>query len=240
MLDKTEGIILRTTKYSETSLIAKIFTKKYGLLSFLIQGVRSSKSKQKGNIIQPLQMLHLEVYMKEQRNLNRAKEYSAAYIYKNLHSDFAKQSVALFCIELIAKCIREQEVNERLYDYLSLFLIELDGQEHGIENKPVFFLLETASILGFELSLQNILSGTYFNLESGRFENSLSSTHNFLNAHETEILKKMLAVYYEKNELKLNHAERKLLLDKLLLYFRWHIADFTDLRSPAILHEVLR
>ncbi len=241
MLEKTEGIILKTTKYAETSLIAKIFTKKYGMLSFMVQGVRSSKAKQKGNILQPLNILQLDIYLKEQRSLNRIREYSTAYIYKHLHSDFTKQSVAVFCIELISKCIKEQEVNERLYDYLSLFLVELDQQDgNGMENKPLFFMLEIASILGFEPSIQNILIGNYFNLESGRFEAHFASRENSLDAHETSIFKKMIAVYYEKNELRIDASERKLLLEKMLLYFRWHVTDFKELRSPAILHDILR
>lgn len=239
MLDKTEGIVLKTTKYSESSIIAKIFTQKYGVLSFMIQGVRSSKNKQKGNLIQPLNILNVEIYLKEQRNLNRLREYNTNYIYKNINSDFAKQSVALFAIELISKCVKEHEVNERLYSYLSLFLIELDEDKDTIENKPLFFMLETASILGFEPSLHNILHGTYFNLESGRFEDRISST-NTLDEAETNMLKKMMAMYYEKGELKLIHQERKLLLDKMLLYFRWHVNDFSDLKSPSVLSEVLR
>ena len=239
MLDKTEGIVLKTTRYSESSVIATIFTKKHGVLSFMLQGIRSSKNKQKGNILQPLNILNLEIYLKEQRNLNRIKEYTTSYIYKSMQSDFAKQSVAIFCIELISKCVKEHEVNERLYNYLTMFLTELDKEADSIENKPLFFLLETASILGFEPSLHNILNGTYFNLETGRFEDSIRST-NVLDARETDMLKKMMAVYYEKNELKLTGAERKILLDKMLLYFRWHIDDFSDLKSPAILSEVLR
>jgi DNA repair protein RecO (recombination protein O) len=47
MLDKTEGIVLKTTKYSESSVITSIFTKKYGLLSFIVQGIRSSKKQAK-------------------------------------------------------------------------------------------------------------------------------------------------------------------------------------------------
>lgn len=239
MLDKTEGIVLKTIKYSETSIICKIFTQKHGLLSFMVKGIRSSKNKQKGNLIQPMNMLNLEVYLKEQRQLQHLREYNTNYIYKTLHSDFTKQSIAIFCIELIHHCIKEHEINERLYNYLSLFLTELDTTTQSVENLPLFFMLETASILGFEPSLQNILHGNYFNLESGRFEDSITS-NNVLDAHETAILKKMMAVYYEKNELKLSAAERKILLDKLLLYFRWHVADFSELKSPAVLSDVLR
>lgn len=238
MLDKTEGIVLRTTKYSETSVIANIFTKKFGSLSFIVQGLRSSKNKQKGNLIQIGNILQLEIYLKEQRNLNRIKEYATEYIYTN--SNFIKQSILIFCIELISKCVKEHEVNERLYDYVSLFFIELDKDEQAIENKPLYFLLETASILGFELSMQNILNGKYFNLERGKFEDVPTSAQSNLDEHETLLLKKLIAVYYDKNELKFNAVERKILLEKLILYFRWHIPDFTDLKSPAILHEVLR
>lgn len=238
MLDKTEGIVLKTVKYSESSVIATIFTKKFGSLSFIVQGLRSSKNKQKGNLIQSGNILQLEIYLKEQRNLNRIKEYSTAYIYTN--SNFIKQSILIFCIELISKCVKEHEVNERLYDYVSLFLIELDKDEHSIENKPLYFLLETASILGFELSMQNILNGKYFNLERGKFEDVPTSTQSNLNENETLLLKKLIAVYYDKNELKFNSTERKILLEKLILYFRWHIPDFTDLKSPSVLSEVLR
>ena len=238
MLDKTEGIVLKTVKYSESSVIATIFTKKFGSLSFIVQGLRSTKNKQKGNLIQSGNILQLEIYLKEQRNLNRIKEYSTAYIYTN--ANFIKQSILIFCIELISKCVKEHEVNERLYDYVSLFLIELDKDEHSIENKPLYFLLETASILGFELSMQNILNGKYFNLERGKFEDVPTSTQSNLNENETLLLKKLIAVYYDKNELKFNSTERKILLEKLILYFRWHIPDFTDLKSPAVLHEVLR
>ena len=238
MLDKTEGIVLKTVKYSESSVIATIFTKKFGSLSFIVQGLRSTKNKQKGNLIQSGNILQLEIYLKEQRNLNRIKEYSTAYIYTN--ANFIKQSILIFCIELISKCVKEHEVNERLYDYVSLFLIELDKDEHSIENKPLYFLLETASILGFEFSMQNILNGKYFNLERGKFEDVPTSTQSNLNENETLLLKKLIAVYYDKNKLKFNSTERKILLEKLILYFRWHIPDFTDLKSPSVLSEVLR
>ncbi|HQG39019.1 MAG TPA: DNA repair protein RecO, partial [Chitinophagales bacterium] len=240
MLEKTEGIVLKTVRYSESGLIVSIFTKKYGLLSFIIQGIRSSKNKQKGNLLQPLNILHLDIYLKEQRNLNRIKEYHTAHIYRQLPYDFAKQSVAIFCVELISKCVKDYEVNEQLYNYLTLFLIELDVQQNGIENKPLFFLLETASILGFEPSLQNILKGSFFNLGSGKFENKFDSTQSSMSAYETEIFKKLLAMYYDKNELKLTSTERKLMLEKLLLYYRWHVSDFIDLKSPQILSELLR
>jgi DNA repair protein RecO (recombination protein O) len=45
MVIKTRGIVLRAIKYSETSVIADIFTEQFGLRSYIISGVRTSKSK---------------------------------------------------------------------------------------------------------------------------------------------------------------------------------------------------
>ena len=45
MTESTNGICLHHYKYSESSVIVKIFTEKFGLKSYIIKGVRSKKSK---------------------------------------------------------------------------------------------------------------------------------------------------------------------------------------------------
>ena len=59
MLATTQGFVFRTTPYSETSVIAKIFTLHYGIMSFMIKGVRSSKGRNKQNLLQPLSYLDI-------------------------------------------------------------------------------------------------------------------------------------------------------------------------------------
>ena len=45
MLEKTEGIVLNYLKYRDTSIIVRIYTRKYGLQSYIVNGIRSQKSK---------------------------------------------------------------------------------------------------------------------------------------------------------------------------------------------------
>ena len=47
MLERTKGIVLHSLKYSDTSIIVKIYTESFGLVSYL---VRSSKNKNTINI----------------------------------------------------------------------------------------------------------------------------------------------------------------------------------------------
>ena len=45
MIIKTEGIVINYIKYKESSIIIKILTEDYGFQSFLLNGVRSVRSK---------------------------------------------------------------------------------------------------------------------------------------------------------------------------------------------------
>ena len=71
MQAKTEGIVFRTIKYSETSVIAGIYTEQFGLQSYIINSVRGKgKSNSKSSALAPLSVLNMEVYKKENKNIN--------------------------------------------------------------------------------------------------------------------------------------------------------------------------
>ena len=44
---KTKGIVLHQVKYSESSIIVKVYTELFGLRSFIFKGVRKKKSSLK-------------------------------------------------------------------------------------------------------------------------------------------------------------------------------------------------
>ena len=88
MVVPTRGIVLRSIKYGETSLISSIFTEVYGVQSYLIQGVRSAKTKtKKAGLLQPAMLLDIEADQKPQRNLQRIRDFSTAHIYRTVHED---------------------------------------------------------------------------------------------------------------------------------------------------------
>ena len=49
-IHKTRGIVLRSVKYGETSLVVTIFTEIFGLQSYIVNGVRASTKKATGKI----------------------------------------------------------------------------------------------------------------------------------------------------------------------------------------------
>ena len=106
MIHQTKGIVLRTIKYGETSVVVNIFTELFGIQSYLVNGVRSSGKTLKANFFQPASILEMEVYHNELKNLQRIKEFKWNYLYKNILNDVVKNSVALYMIELLQKCLK--------------------------------------------------------------------------------------------------------------------------------------
>jgi len=70
MLHKTRGIVFKTTDYSESSVIVQVFTEKFGLQAYLINGVKKPRAKISRNMLQPLHLLEMVVYHKPNGNLS--------------------------------------------------------------------------------------------------------------------------------------------------------------------------
>src|ERR1044072_5921145 len=133
MLHKTRGIVLRVVKYGDTSVSAGIFTELFGMQSYIVNGVRSSKPQAaKGNLLQPGNILEMVVYHHEQKQLQRIAEFKMAYIYTSLHYNVVKNTVALYIIELLQKCLKQPEQQLDLYYFAENTLQLLAGSEPAI------------------------------------------------------------------------------------------------------------
>ncbi|MFN2394169.1 MAG: DNA repair protein RecO [Bacteroidales bacterium] len=62
MIHTTPGIVLHSFKYGDSGIIARILTPDFGLQSYLVQGVRKSKSRIRASQFQPLTLLDMVVY----------------------------------------------------------------------------------------------------------------------------------------------------------------------------------
>ena len=112
MLHKTSGIILHTVKYSETSLIVKIYTRDFGLQSYMVTGVRSKKSKNKASLFQPLALVELEVSNTNKGSLQRISEINILHPYSDIPYNIVKSSIAIFLNEILYKAIKEEHADE--------------------------------------------------------------------------------------------------------------------------------
>ena len=118
-LHHTKGIVLRTVKYGETSVIVTIFTELFGIQSYLVNGVRTSSKKGSGksNLFQPTSILDMIVYHNELKQLQRIKEFRWSFLYQRILSDVTRNAVALFMIELLTKCLKQPAATPDLFHF---------------------------------------------------------------------------------------------------------------------------
>ncbi|OFX85305.1 MAG: DNA repair protein RecO [Bacteroidetes bacterium GWF2_33_16] len=239
MIQNTRGIVLHFIKYSETSVIATIYTEKFGRQSFLIKGVRGKKSNIKANILQPLFLLDMEVYYKPMRDLQSVKEVRNAFVFSTVPYDLRKSSIALFIAEILYKTIREQEANSELFEYLYHTIQMLDLKEEGISTFHLYFLLQLTKYLGFYPTNNYTETESYFDLKNGSFVSSKPMHPYYINPILSEYFSKILP--YSENqhsEIKFNYQQREVILDKIVDYYCLHNEGLKSVKSLAVLKEV--
>lgn len=237
MLHKTRGIILKTVKYSESSIITKIYTEKFGLQTYIINGVRTGRSG-KAALYQHGNILDLVVYYKETGNIMRVSEAKIEVLYTQIPFTIYKSALVLFCIEILNKVVKEEEPNEVLFEFIQRSFVFLDAMESNVSNFHIAFLLQLSSFLGFGPTQE---AGEYFDLREGVFESTIPEHGAFMDADISGILKLFLHTGMTvAHTVKLSAAQRRTLLQQLLYYYRLHISGFGEMHSPEILSMVMR
>lgn len=219
MLVKTRGIMLRYTRYGDTSIIASAFTERNGLQSFLVKGVRSPRAQARMALFQPLTILDLVIYQRDSANLQHIREVRCHYPYRNIHGDVIRETLAFFLTELLNKSLREQSETEAMYTFLESELMQLDHATTGLEFFHLTFMLKLSRQLGFGPQVADeVLGGRVVPVE----------------------VQAALTMLLEGRAEALTLDQRRDVLAVMTDFFRDHIVNFGPMRSIEVLKEILR
>ena len=220
MLHKTKGVVFRFTPYGESSIIVNIFTATFGLQSYIVNGVRSKSGKNKMALYQPLTLLDLVVYHKENASILRIKEASCSYAFQYLQSDPVKSTIGLFINEILNRTVKEQSHANELCDFIFDSLVRLDKLDHP-ENFHLQFLIQMTKYLGF-----------------GPFDKTeLAAWH--LSEDEDAVLDQLLQTNEYDRLVKMKNEQRRNLLDALLRFYGNHVDGMGSIKSVPVLREIL-
>jgi DNA repair protein RecO (recombination protein O) len=244
MIQKTKGIVLRSVKYGETSLVVTVFTELFGLQSYLVNGVRTvtKKGSAKANLFQSAAILELVAYHNEFKNLQRLKEFKWDYLYQHIFSDVKKNAVALFMIELLSKCLKQPETNADLFYFAEDSFHHLDVASDTVTaNFPLFFALHLAVFFGFRISDEYTETNHYLDLEEGTFAEDQPRHPHYLQDREAAAVSNILKTMQptELEQLSLNQEVRRRITHALEEYYMLHVPDFGTMRTLPVLREVM-
>lgn len=243
MLQATRGIVLRSVKYGETSLICSIFTEQYGIQSYLVKGVRTVKaSGNRAGLLQPATLLDLSVYYRSQKNLQHIREFHPAYIYTSLQEEVVKNSIALFSVELLLRLLPEHAPLPELFEFSMEYFTELDKRSgETVANFPLYFIIQCSRLLGYEIRGGYSGETPHLNLQDGAFTSHAPSVIPYVSDEDAQMLDRLLqlSALSEVNNLSMNAQMRFRLLDWYIAFLQQHTQHLSNIRSLPVLQAIL-
>jgi DNA repair protein RecO (recombination protein O) len=245
MITTTQSLVLRSIKYGETSLVSTQFTRIYGVQTYLVQGVRVTSAKgrsSRAGLLQPGMLLDITAYHKPQGNLQRLKEFTPSVIYRSIHEEVIKNSIALFSAELLLRLLPEAAPMPELFDFAMEYFRQLDLRPPAeVSNFPVFFALQCSRALGYELAGHWSEATPYLNLIEGGFTADPPFGGTAVTTEDAATLAKLQQVrqFDELAAIDMNGAIRQRLLEWYLQFLHRHTEHMRPVRSLQVLQAVL-
>lgn len=227
-LKKTKGIVLSYIKYSETSIIVRIFTREFGLKAYIINGARSKSAKSKMAFYQPLTLLDLVIYEKEGGSLSRISESKLILPFQLIPFDFLRSGIGMFMAEVMGRSVFEGYQNEEFFDFLESSIRLLDEKETVLVHFPLVFLWESSKYLGFAPE-----DSESFFIELKQYPQGPDVMEE-----EKDYLKSIIAKSFLCNDSAPSKIRRNM-LDHFLLFYGNHLDLAYDWKSVKVLRQMM-
>lgn len=239
MIYKSQGIILHSIKFGESSLITKVYTKNAGLISLMARSVRKSKNRNNQAFFQALNQVEIVYYHKSKEGLANLKEIKIVQAYERVHTDIEKMSIGMFLAEVILKAVREEEENPNLYAFIEDALWQLDANSTGLANFHLVFIIRLAHFLGIIPQNNFNAENCFFDIEEGKFRPLAPMHFYFLDEANSKLLSQLISSSFSENhDLKISRENRKILLNAMMEYYKTHLSGFGNIQSLQVLEDV--
>ncbi len=232
-----KAILLQTIKHGDKKYILKLYTLNNGFITAFAVVGSSPKAKIKSSALLPLNLLDVELVLKQNMEVHQLNEVSCYYITTTINTSLFKLSIAQFINETLIKTLKEQSSNQHLYTFVETCIKFLNTNDSNFTNLHLYFLTELTKYLGIEPQNNFDKRNCFFDCREGQFTPENLSFPLGLTAEESFLLSEFLKI----NSLKvtINHRQRQQLLTILLAYYSMHVPNFGNLKSLAVLQEVV-
>jgi DNA repair protein RecO (recombination protein O) len=236
---KARGIVLRTMRYGENSMVVFLLTDALGRQNYMVQGVKGGKSRgNKAALFQPMFVLEYEGYESPKMQMHRMRDVRSAAPLCSLPFDVRKSTIALFMAEVLYRLVREAEPNSPLFGFVQDSVAALDAMQDGVANFHLWFLVMLSSHLGFYPGNEYV-AGSWFDIKEGLFTPIMPSHRMMLERENAAVLAALMETRPEDlGALKLSRERRSAVLTAMLIYFGYHLDTINQVQSVQILREV--
>ena len=235
MYVSTRGFVLHTTKYSDTSIIVKIFTELHGTQSFIVKNAFSKKQNIRASLFSPMALLHLTY---DDHYLNQLKYLKEADLLNSSDSygfDPAASTIRIFYCELLYKLLFDAGEDAVLFQFLEQEILKLSEPGIPLNILPLQFLIRLSIRLGFVPEDNHSDQNPYFSLQNGKFQPYRWDDDDTLTQEESLFLHQLLTELEPAS----SRQARLDLLHHLIRYYQIHNEQLGNISSVDILTAVL-
>lgn len=245
MLLSTQAIVLRSIKYGETSLVVTMFTRVWGVQTYLVQGIRVASAKgrsSRAGLLQLATLLDIVAYRTPGQHLQRLREFSPAYLYTALQEEVVKNSIALFSVELLLRLLPADAEHSELFDAALDYFMQLDTLPiESVANFPLYFIVLCSRMLGYDLAGEWSERTPHLNLREGGFTAEAPMVRPFVPDEDAAALGRLLKIAAMKDlhTVEMNAGQRFRLIDWHLEFLHQHTQHLGPIKSLGVLRAIL-
>ena len=153
-----------------------------------------------------------------------------------LNTDIQRSSISVFIAEILDSILDKDYSDIQLFELTETLIEELMNEEFT-NLIHIVYLVYLSKILGFYPDMTNS-NLPYFDLKEGRFTNT-STTEYCISGENLTVLKLVLGTNFDAyTSLIISNANKRAVLEVILLYFKLHLDDFKEPKSLNVLQQV--
>jgi DNA repair protein RecO (recombination protein O) len=188
--------------------------------------------------LQITQPIWLETSFSESGKLGRLGEISVASSIINAMQNHSKRSILLFLDEVLYKCLREEQADGQLFNFVYRSIDYLNQTSQNCNNFHLVFLMRLSHYLGFLPTNNYSNNNPFFHYREGIFD-CFSTEGLLMDETYSALFAKFIDLDYKSMEnIPLNAQTRNKLLGNILLYYATHMPSFSNFKSLEILSEI--
>ena len=234
---KDQLIVLTAIRYKDQNWVVKALTPDRGIIPlFLTPSSKNTKGKGKQNF-QPFALLEVISSQRSAQSMANIQEAKVQHLLVDIRTNIHKNGMSLLLAEVLTKAIGEDHADPSLFSFVRSSILELELEHRSYANYHLYFIAQLSKYLGIQPQVRE--NARFFDLKEGVFDSSKPMHPHFISSEESMLLAKFFTQpWAECQTIALSGKKRNELLQELLKFYQYHIANFEIPKSLAVLAEV--
>ncbi len=171
MIVQTEGIVLKSFDFRETSRIATFFTRDFGKVKGVLKGIRKDPKKFASSV-EKFSLNDIVYYQHRNSDLHLVSQCDMKDFFSGLRQDLERMTAASYASELVDTLMPAEERNLEIYQLTQTFLKSLQTTKDPGKLVQTF-QIKILSLSGFQPHLETCVRCTEKVTDAPRFSLAL-------------------------------------------------------------------